>query len=126
VSLTCRVLPRDEWDKLRDTECAALAFAPPGFPAEVLVVEDGDTVVGAWSVIHTHDVEGLWVHPDYRKRSSVGRLLWHRMGAHLRSQGVLAVRTGSQTADVDDMIVRCGGQLIPPAIRHYVMPVWGH
>ncbi len=89
VSLTTRVLPPGEWSRLAGTDTAAiLPYVTPD-SLEIVVLEDGDRVVGAcsrWLVPH---LEGLWIAPAYRGpravrqlvRAAIGSLSWFMTSA---------------------------------------------
>lgn len=123
--LRTRLLPRDEWWRLEGTEAAALAGAPPGFPAQVLVVEDEDQIVATWALITRHEVEGLWVRPEYRRKVAAQRHLFSEMMALARSRGILVLRTAAQTPDVAKMIEHLGGCEYDQSLRHFAFPVVG-
>jgi hypothetical protein len=121
--MTSRLLPREEWSRLEGTEAAPLAGAPPGFPAEVLVVEDeqGD-IVATWALITRHEVEGLWVRPDQRLGRAAGRRILREMMALVRSRDILVLRTATDREEVVRMVERLGGCEYV-GMRHFAFPV---
>ena len=124
--MTSRLLPREDWDRLGGTECAALIGAPPGFPAQVLVIEnDAGEIVACWSLIVRHEVEGLWVRPDCRRKVAAQRRLFRDMMSLARSQGILVLRTAATEDGIAKMIEAVGGSEYDRSLRHFVMPVVG-
>jgi hypothetical protein len=116
-----RILPVAEWARLKGTELEpALPFLAPD--TQIIVIEDGETVVGCWAVVRYVHVEGIWIHPDYRRQGAVARRLLSMMGWVARQVfGAQVVITGADTDDVAGLITRLGGQRLPG--MHYVIPV---
>lgn len=120
--MTSRELPRSEWARLADTALARIVTMPEGSVVSVFVVEDEDgRIVGCWSLMTMLHAEGLWIHPDYRARVSVGRRLLGALWARLRLIGTNGVWTAAETDDVARMLERIGAVAIP--IRPYYWPV---
>ena len=72
--MTSRILPREEWDKLKGTEAELVTL---GTTSTVVVVEDDEgQVVGCHVLQAVLHAECLWVHPDHRKKAAVARRLW--------------------------------------------------
>lgn len=75
ATYVARVLPPDEWDKLR-----AFPFAQNGLPdptsAFVIVSETADgTIVGIWACLLQPFLDGLWVADAHRHTIIAGTLL---------------------------------------------------
>jgi hypothetical protein len=120
--MTARVLPVDEWPKVAGTEIGlALGALPAG--SQILVVEDGDTVVGAWGLLPYYHVEGLWIAPGSRKRGAVGRRLLTGMRRLAQTVGAKIVWTGALSPDVAALLEHYGAHQIPGV--HYAMYVGG-
>lgn len=122
--MVVRSLPRADWPRLIGTE---LERAVPYLPedAEVLVVEDAaGAIVGCWAVIRYVHVEGLWIHPDHRKRGRVGAHLWRAMVEAARALGAGAVLTGAIDDQVRRLIAHAGGTKLPGDC--YVLPLGRH
>lgn len=101
--MTSRLLPREEWHRLTDTDIPSIV--PYADDAQVVVVERGDRIVGAWAVLRVVHLEGVWIAPEYRGRGTVAaRLLRAGLDA-ARSWGRWAF-TGSQTPEVARLITR--------------------
>ena len=121
--MTIRILPPSEWSRLEGTE---LDLARPFLPTEdtqVLVVEQDGVIVGCWAVIRYVHVEGLWIHPDHRRRGRVLRWLLTGMQRVAGALGVKAVLTAAVTDEVRALILGAGGTQLPG--DHYVLPIGG-
>jgi len=106
---------------VRGTECEPLLQAANPDGVTIWVVEQGDTIVGAWSLVLFAHVEGLWVAPAYRRRGRrILRKLWNMLVAIAGARGLSAVLTGGLTPDVVRLITWRGGVAMPPA---YVVPI---
>lgn len=120
--MTLRILPRIEWVRLAGTELEhAWEHLPKG--ALIVVVEEGETIVGCWAVAPYVHVEGLWVHPEHRMRGRVGYRLLGGMAEVARSLGVDRVLTCAMADDVRDLLKHVGATPIPG--ETYVIPLGG-
>lgn len=72
--MTSRILPVAEWPRLVGTEAEGL-WPSLNETARVLVVEDGDRIVGVTVLMTVQHADCVWIHPDYRTRVSVWRRL---------------------------------------------------
>lgn len=112
--MNSRVLDPEEWEsKLKGTEAEELWPSLDPAMSEVLVVEDGAKVAGAWVLIKTVHAECIWVHPDYRGTFGVAKRLMRGMREIASRWGVTRVITGSVSPKVTDLILRFGGSPIP-------------
>ena len=70
---TSRVLPVAEWPRLAGTllERAWPLLAPDA--TAIVVVEQDGQIIGCAAVIRCTHLEGVWVHPAYRKHAAVVR-----------------------------------------------------
>ncbi len=119
--MTARILPFEEWNRLQ-TVGDFPSVLPYSGPADmnVLVIEDEDgSILGAWS--RTIRLEGIWIHPDHRKKSGVFRQLIRGMRERLIADGVHWVTTGAVDDDVRMMLQASGAQRIEG--ESYVLPV---
>lgn len=97
MGLRHRVLPRDEYQRLTGTELESVASTLPE-GCQVLVVEDGDVIVGCWALMSVLHVEGAWVSPSHR--ASASRHLLHGMADLVADAGGATVLTGSASPRV--------------------------
>ena len=102
--MTTRVLPQAEWPKLAGTDIAeALPYHKPD-DVQVIVVEDGERIVGAWAVLRVVQLEGVWIAPEYRKRGTVARRLLVATLAVARTLAPYFAFTGAQTTEVAHLL----------------------
>lgn len=118
-----RQLPQAEWPRIAHTEIGpALEVLPPD-DTRILVVEDAGQILGTWALIRYVHVEGVWVHPDHRKRGRVAAHLLGGMREIAQAWGQSVVLTAAVTDDVRQLIAHLGGQQLPG--DHYVLPING-
>ena len=79
MSLTTRTLPPHEWPRLAGTEAETVWPALHADHAEILVVEDGDRIVGTWVLMRMAHVECVWIAPEYRGSLGVVKRLLNGM-----------------------------------------------
>jgi acetyltransferase (GNAT) family protein len=121
--MTARELPREEWGRLVGTELELAARAFPNHDARVIVVEESDgRVIGCWSVVRYVHVEGLWIHPDHRKRGRVLCKLLALMRIIARQFGADAVLTGATTDEVRRLVLGVAGAVQLPGDQ-FAFPV---
>lgn len=117
---TTRILPVEEWPRL---DVAGLADVWPTLSPEntqVIVVEHGDQIVGAWLALRIVHAEGVWVDPAHRGFAVTTRLLAGMRNA-AAAWGCEAVWTGAQDAHVRGLIEKLGGTPIPIESFHLPM-----
>ena len=119
--MTSRVLPPEEWPKLVGTEADTLWPHLDPDNTQVIVVEDGDRIVGTWTAVRLVHAECVWVDPDYRGSFGVVKRLLRGMQRAARQWGARTVLTGSLTDQVSAFITSLGGQALPG--EHFVIPV---
>lgn len=120
--MTTRILPPEEYGRLAGTEAAALVPQLTD-AARVVVVERDGEILGCHVLQIVLHAEGLWIHPDHRKRSSVGRRLWTAVQQTVRdSFGVAWFMTGCANADVAQLLAHVGAVKL---VDHYMVPVGG-
>lgn len=118
-----RVLPLSEWPRLRGL-CElgeTLDYLP--HDAQILVVEREDQIVGVWALLTVHRAEGVWVHPDYRGKTSVARRLWRFLHETAQRVGAWRLETGACDPLIARLLERHGGQRVP--VDTYVLPLKG-
>lgn len=119
--MTSRILPQEEWPRLAGTEADTVWMQIPA-SACVVVVEDEGELVGCHVLVPVLHAECLWIHPDYRKATSVARRLW---AAVKQEATVRFGAVGFQTAAVDDdvrgLLRHVGAVPIPG--DHFMVPL---
>lgn len=112
TTLVTRILPCTEYARLSGTE---LDTVWPHLPerAQVLVVEDGDQIVGCWALYPLWHAEAIWISPAHRKVGRVARRLLQAMWDLARGVGAKTVITGAVDDSVRDLIGRLGGFKLP-------------
>lgn len=118
--MTTRILPRDEYAKLAGTELDTVWPLLDQADGVVMVIEDGDQIVGCWAVMTVTHVEGLWIHPAHRGKASVGRRLLLGMTRFLRGRTVV---TSATCDDVRRLLERVAAQPLPGS--HYMVTFGG-
>lgn len=115
-----RLLPSDEWPRLSETGMAPLAESLHPAMDEVIVVEDGDTIIGTWSFKIVPHVEGLWIADAHRGKPAVGRHLWTAMLKHARARGARVVMTGAIDENVKALLAHVGAEPMPAQFLLYL------
>lgn len=119
-----RVLPPAEWSKLVGTE---LEFVWPVLnpDASVILVVESDTgdLLGCWAILQVWHAEGLWIAPEYRKKTSVGRRLLNAVFGAACQAHIPNLVTAALTDEVARLITKCGGKVLPGT--HFVLPTGG-
>lgn len=111
-----RVLPSREWSRLAGTDLGSVLPQCSSDTTLVLVVEDGDRIVGCWAALTVIHAEGVWIAPEHRGKSSVARRLWAGMRKMLHGK-VSAVLTGAADESIRALIEGHGGVPVPPLYR---------
>jgi hypothetical protein len=116
--MTSRLLPKSEWpETLAGTELGSvIQYLNPMWDA-VIVVEDEGRLVGCWGGLMRLHAEGVWVHPDYQRKTSVARHLWVQMTKLARSWGMGCVLTGAGSEDVSALLKKHQAVDLPPLYR---------
>ena len=120
--MTSRILPREEWHRLKGTELARVTTqaAERNAPMYVLVVEDGGEIVGCWSLFQVWHAEGLWIAPAHRGKSAVARHLW-RLGRRVAEMmGFVGVMTAANQPEVEHIL---RGSAVELPGKHYLLPL---
>lgn len=116
-----RILPPEEWPRLKGTEAGEVWPLYDPERTQVVVVEDAGKIVATWTVMQTVTVECLWADPAYRGSFGVTKRLLAGMRAVAKALGVSHVQTASQSEHVTDLIRRFGG--IPIPAEFFSLPV---
>ena len=104
--MTTRELPPEEWHRLTETQLPALMPHIAPRDVSVVVVEDGDTIVGAVALMWMPHFEGAWVAPSYRKRGTVFARLVNALFEMAQGRGVSWGMAGSANDDMARMLTK--------------------
>ena len=116
-----RVLPEAEWPRLASTDMQMAQIQKAATTGGVIVVEDEDTIIACGAVMLCAHLEGVWVHPDYRRSVSVGRKLWTAIKKSLAAFGVTGFYGSTVSLDgLSDILSLKGTELEG---RHFIMDV---
>lgn len=119
--MTTRILPVEEWPRLRGTEAETVWPTLDPLHAQILVVEDEASIRGCWVLLMVPHVECLWVHPEERARVSVARRLWMGMRRLTEQMGVYFVWTAAVDDSVRGLLAHASARKLDG--DHYVMPL---
>jgi N-acetylglutamate synthase-like GNAT family acetyltransferase len=120
--MTERTLPGSEWSKLAGTEAAAIVGRYDPAHTNVVVVEDAaGRVVGCHVLAYMLHAECLWIHPDYRGKSSVARRLWAAVCSVVKKSGAGGFITAATDGKVKALLEHVGAKKMPG--DHYVVEV---
>jgi hypothetical protein len=117
---TTRILPQAEYGRLVGTELERAVYVLPDNHV-VLVLERDGVLMGCWAACQYLHVEGLWIAPQARKRTSASVRLWTAMRDLIRSLGWHTVLTAAVTEDVRALVTHVHGVPLPGT--HYVIPI---
>jgi hypothetical protein len=114
--MTHRVLPSDEWFRLKGTplgkELGKLALKAPGLT--VFVVEDSDgRIVAHWSAFVALHGEQVWVDDQHRKRGVVARHLLAAQAEFASTLGATHYITHSASDEVTRLVKTLGATRLP-------------
>jgi len=119
--MIARLLPPEEWTRLAGTEAEEFVPYLKQDAAKVIVVEQDGAIIACQVLQPILHAEGIWIHPDHRKRSSAGRRLWDMVKSTAREHfGVQWMATGCASADVERLLAHVGAVKLPD---HYMIPV---
>lgn len=119
--MKARILPPEEWSRLIGTEAELVWPQVDSLNADVLVVEDGDEIVGTWMFLKVVHAECFWISPKHKASFAVGKRLIQGLRDQGKKWGVASVITGSVDPHVTDMIERFGGKPMP--CESFILPV---
>lgn len=104
--MTSRILPPEEWDRLSDTDIPNILPHVGPTDMHIVVVEDEGRIVGCWALMPMLHLEGLWIAPEYRGRSSVARRLLKATWAEVKRLAPRWVMTGCCDDTVRRLLTR--------------------
>lgn len=103
--MTTRLLPRAEWPRLAGTELEDVCAALPQTAQVVAVEDETGALIGCWAAFPVLHVEGVWIAPAHRGKTTVARRLWRAMGETLRSVfQTTAACTSAVTPDIEGLL----------------------
>ncbi len=114
-----RVLPKEEWPRLRGTEAETVWPFLDAERASVIVVEDEGLIVGCHILMYVLHAECLWIAPEHRGRSSVARRLWSGVQRAVMSTGAKSIMTAACDDRVRGLLSHVGATKLPG--DHYVI-----
>lgn len=118
--MTTRVLPIEEWPRLKGTEAEQLWPVLDPSKSTIVVVEDEGIVVGCHVLMYVLHAECLWVHPEYRTKG-VMRMLWTTVQRMVRAAGVRSLVTACTSDRVKRMLTYAKATRLPGS--HWVIPM---
>lgn len=86
--MTCRELPRAEWDRIRHIPPFHLGLPESDEHWKILVVEDGDTIVGCVSLHTQVHFDPWWIDPERKTNPAIVRELVRGGVETLRRLGI--------------------------------------
>lgn len=111
--MTTRELPREEWHRLDGTELAPFVAGLPASVLTVLVVEQDGAIVGCWGLVVSLHAEGLWIAPEHRRGTAVGRRLLLGMRHAVANAGAQGVLTGAASDEVVSLLEHVKAERLP-------------
>lgn len=119
--MTARIVTASEHaHRLVGTELAAVVpLLPPS--ALVVVVEEGDALLGCFTLVPLYHFEAFWIAPQSRKKAGVFRALIRALGRLSHELGFQTVLAGALDSQVDHILRRLGALELPG--RHYAWKV---
>lgn len=85
---TVRVLPPEDWGRLRDHEPFTTGGLPDPEYWRIVVAEQGDRIVAFTCLYTAVHYEPIWIHPEFRHRPQLFLDLWRASKAILDEAGV--------------------------------------
>jgi len=126
--MRARLLPPEEWDRLRGTELEALypLLSPDAAKIIVIEVEREESpdafpeIVGTWAVYPQVHAEGIWIAPRFRSKGVVAKHLMEGLASVLSQFEASGFCTASMSDEVTSLIKGLGGEELPG--KHFVVP----
>ncbi len=120
MTLTTRILPREEWDRLQGFDLEAMTpLIKPG-RGVIIVLEHAGEIVGHWAVYDVLHAEGVWLSSSVRHTHGPVLLL-KAMQEYAAARGVRAVVTASTDPKVDALLDKLSAVELPG--RHFAIPI---
>lgn len=119
--MTTRILPPSEWARLEGTEAESVWPVLNPETTSIVVVEQDGQIIGCHVLYYVLHADGLWIHPDHRGKSSVGRRLWAGVRGMVRASGVTGLVTSAMDERVCGLLEHVGAVPLPG--QHFVIPM---
>ncbi len=120
--MTTRILPKAEWPRLVGTEAEQVWPVIPE-ASQIVVVEDGEKIVGCHLLIPYWHLECLWIDAKSRGNGGVARKLWRAVQNAAIALGAKSVLTAAIDDRVRGLLSHVGAVRLPG--DHYVVPMRG-
>lgn len=118
-----RILPPNEWHRLRVTNAMDVWSDLPHSSCAVVVERNGE-IIGSDLLVPVLHAECLWVHPEHRGKASVARRLWPAIRQAAREEfGVRSFAAVGVTKEVEGLLVHCHAKKLDG--EHFIVPVGG-
>ena len=114
-----RQLPVEEWGRL-EGHPEWNGFMPDPQTSIVVVAEDEEEggIIGTWCMVLMPHMEGFWIHPDHRKKSTLPVRLFRGMEQVLRENNLNVVLSWADDDKIGEYIERLGGS--PLTVKTYL------
>lgn len=119
--MTTRVLPKEEWPRLKGTEAETVWPYLNPERASVIVVESEGVIVGCHVLLYVLHAECLWIAPAHRGTGGVARRLWFAVKRAVLSTGATALVTAACDDTVRGLLAHVGATKLPG--DQYSVPV---
>jgi hypothetical protein len=114
-----RLLPVEEWDKLKNTEAGPVYHLFDREHTNVMVVEKDSIVVGSWSLIPYYHAECVWIEESHRGNPAVVKRLVAGMKQMANLVGTSSVITTSLDYKTTKLLEHLEATRLPG--EHYVI-----
>jgi len=118
--MTTRLLPPDEWPRLAGTILEPVWQQLDPQDTRILVQEDGPVIVHCVALVREWRLDGIWAHPDYRRRVGFGRRFLRAVRELLQQEHVSEVLMMALTDD-SARICRRFGRALPLTCQHFAV-----
>lgn len=116
---TTRILPPDEWDKLKGTEAGSVYQFFDTNLTNVMVIEKDDEIIASWCLMPYYHAECVWITEEHRGNPTVARRLVAGMKKMADEIGIHAVITTSTDKKVTELIEHFDAEKLPG--EHFVI-----
>lgn len=120
MTLTTRILPREEWGRLKGFDLEVMTPLIQAGRGDIIVVESDGEIVGHWAIYDVLNAHGVWLSFSVRQ-THAPVLLLEAMRDYAASRGVRAVVTSSMDPKVDALLTKLSAVELPG--RHFAIPI---